>query len=97
VLGDEFAHDHRKIGDRADDKAVAERLGRALRHSLSEQDLGKHGAERRTREGAGQHADLGDADLDRGEEAARFLCELERGTRSGTAVLSHRLQAGLAG
>ena len=55
-------------------------------------------AQGRAREGARQDADEGDADLDRGEEAARILHEGRGPTLApGAAWLGHGLQARAAG
>ena len=96
VFGHELAHHYGEIGDGPDHKAVAERLGRALRHALGEQDLREALAERRTGEGAGQDADKGDADLNRRQEPSGILGQFEGGGSARASVVGHRLQAGLA-
>ena len=54
-------------------------------------------AQRGAREGAGQDADEGDADLDRGQEPARILHENQGRAGAGAALLGHGLEAGAAG
>ena len=87
LLGHQLADDDGEIGDEADHDAVAQGLGGALGHALGQEDVGQPAAERGAREGAGQDADEGDADLDRGQEPARILHENQgrAGARSGPA------------
>ncbi len=53
--------------------------------------------DRCTAEGAGEDADQGDADLDRGQEPRRLLGQLDSGGRAGVALVCPLAQAGLAG
>jgi hypothetical protein len=54
-------------------------------------------AERRAREGAGQDADEGDADLNGREKAARLLGQRQRRACTGPTRVGHRLEAGFSG
>ena len=84
-----------QIGDEADHDAEAERLGRPCGHAVrGQEDLRQPVAQRRAREGAGQDADEGDADLDRGEEAARILHEVQGDFGAGRPCSAMALRRG---
>ena len=88
MLGDEFAHDDRQIGDGADDDAVAEPARNLAREPLGLQEIAEPAAERRARERAGEDTDEGDADLHGGQEAPGAFGERERGGRPRCALAS---------
>ena len=63
----------------------------------SASEVGEALAERGAGEGAGQHADQRDADLDGGQEASGVGAERQRATGAADVTVDHRLQARGAG
>ena len=91
LLGDEFADDEGEIGGQHDDDDEGERAGERREHGDGVQPVFKMLGDARAAEHAGQHADEGDADLHRGEEALRVLGQ---GQRDGGAADALALEHG---
>jgi hypothetical protein len=92
VLGHQLPDHHGQIGDHHDDEAVADGLRGGVRNADALEKPGQALAERGAREGAGQDADQGDADLDGREEPAGILRQREGSRGAGTALVGHGLE-----
>lgn len=96
VLGDQFADDHRQVGDHADHQGVAQCVGPALAQAQIDQNQGEAVAQSRARDHAGEDADQRDADLNGGQKPPRLLGQREGGLRAGAALLGQGAQPALA-